>query len=716
MRSCQRPAVVFRRQPLAVLVAALCACAGNAAELSSGDESNLSTVTVTGNSEYRPSTQETGLYTIRKSTSATTLNLSLRETPQTVSVVTRSQMDDFRLNSVNDVLAATSGVIVEKVETDRSYYTARGFDVTNFMVDGVGMPMTYGNVDGDLDTAIYDRVDAVYGANGLMTGTGFPSASINFVRKRPKAGFAASAGVSAGSWNRYRLDADLSTPLNQAGTLRGRLVVAKEKGNSYIDRYAHDKTVFYGVLEADLSDTTLLTLGHAQQENKATGAMWGALPLMYANGTPTNYPVSTSTAADWTYWNTTVRNTFAELSQQLGEDWQGKVVLSHTERPNQGRLFYAYGSPNAGTGLGLFSYPSLYEMKNEQNLLDVSATGKFTLAGRKHDLSLGLNWARADITELSNYGVGIGTALPALENWTGSYPMPSFTASVAGSSFNENRQGAYVATRLNVSDALKLIAGLRHTSSDITGKAYGVSRATSASKATPYVGAVYDLTPNLSLYGSYTEIFSPQHQTDNTGATLKAVEGNNREIGLKGEFLDKKANASVALFRSEQRNLADAAGTIGATTYYRGIDANASGVQFDVSGQLTSNLQANLGYTRLTLQDPAGAEVRTYVPRQLLRLSATYRVPAIDKLKVGANVSWQSDSYARYNGFEIRQNAYALLNLMARYDISKQLSATVNLNNVTDQKYIGSLLWASSNGQGVYGAPRNASVALNWTY
>ncbi len=130
---------------------------------------------------------------------------------------------------------------------------------------------------------------------------------------------------------------------------------------------------------------------------------------------------------------------------------------------------------------------------------------------------------------------------------------------------------------------------------------------------------------------------------------------------------------------------------------------------------LSPRLQANLGYTALSIDDPLGKAVRTYIPRQMLRLSATYRVPMLEQLKVGGNLTWQDDTYVIYNGTEIRQRAYALLNLMARYDISKKISATINLNNVTDQKYLNTLYWGSW-GQGYYGAPRNVSVALNWTY
>ena len=76
-----------------------------------------------------------------KTTTATNLNLTIFETPQTVTAISRSQMNDFMLDKANDVLDYTPGVTVEEVETHRTYYTARGFDIVNFQYDGVGTPL-----------------------------------------------------------------------------------------------------------------------------------------------------------------------------------------------------------------------------------------------------------------------------------------------------------------------------------------------------------------------------------------------------------------------------------------------------------------------------------------------------------------------------------------------------------------------------------------------
>ena len=78
-------------------------------------------------------------YTIEGQTTATRIPLTLRETPQSVSIVTRQQITDFQLNDVNQLLATVPGINVQANETDRVYYSARGFDIQTFQIDGIGV-------------------------------------------------------------------------------------------------------------------------------------------------------------------------------------------------------------------------------------------------------------------------------------------------------------------------------------------------------------------------------------------------------------------------------------------------------------------------------------------------------------------------------------------------------------------------------------------------
>lgn len=700
----------FQLTPIALAIALL--APGLALADTARNEITLDTVQVSADSQVEQPSEQSRSYTAKRSTAATKLDLPLKETPQAVSVVTRAKIEDFQLNSVNDLLDTVTGINVERVETDRTYYSARGFDITNFQVDGVGVPFTYGNQYGDIDISPYDRVEVIRGANGLISATGNPSATVNFVRKRPTRDFQASGSLSVGSWNKKRLEADVSGPLNESGSVRGRFVAAGEKGDSYLDRLSYDKTSFYGIVEADLTDNTTAAIGFMRQQKKTDGGMWGALPLYYSNGTPTNYDVSTSTAADWTKWNNTDTTLFAELTHQFNEDWQAKATYTHRNQESHDKLFYVYGTPDATTGLGLYSYPSMFDDRNIQNTIDASLNGKYTLFGRKHQIVVGAQFAHSGLDSVSHYGQGIGTALPDLATWNGSYPEPTFDASVSGAQFSDARKSLYAATHYSLTDDLKLLLGAAATKLDTTGSSYGVSSVRSDSKITPYAGITYNITPDATAYASYAEIFDPQSKLNSSLQRLNPVTGKSYEIGLKNEWLDKKLNTGISAFKIYQDNLAESAGYIGTTAVYQGIDTTSRGIELEASGEITPNLQASVGYTVLSIKDKDGNNARTYVPRRLIQAATTWRVPGLEQLKLGASVIWKSEMSTKDGGVTIRQKDYALLNLMARYDINKHLSTSLNLNNVTNQKYLNSLYWT----QAYYGAPRNATVSLNWKY
>lgn len=664
-----------------------------------------------------PSSESTGSYTVGSTRTATKLDLAPRETPQAVSVATRQQMDDFGQDDINSVLDSTTGVTVERAETDRTYYTARGFDITNFQYDGVGLPMVYGNVLGKIDTAFFDRVEVLRGANGLMSGVGNPSATVNFIRKRPTARTQASITATGGSHDYGRLVGDLSGALSESGHVRGRLVVGGEGSESYLDRYETTRQMLYGVIEADVTDTTLLTLGHFTQTSDADSPMWGSLPLLYSDGTQTDYPRSTSTSADWAYWNSRYHNSFLTLSQELAGGWQAQLSVTRLEIDSDSKLFYQYGTPDRNTGLGLAAYPSLYTLEKEQWIADLYASGPFSLAGRTHELVVGGNWSYSELDDISYYGQGIGTPLPPLEQWTGHYPEPAFDAAVNGSDWTDKYISSYAAARWSLTDRLSAITGLRMTWLDSHGTNYGNSKDTSYDAVeTPYAGVLYDLNDQHTVYVSYTEIFSPQTETDVAGDRLDPIDGVNYELGLKSELLDRQLQTTVALFHTEQDNLAELAGKdANGEDYYQGADGITSdGIELEATGAIGDRIQLTAGYTYVDIEDADNNAARTFVPEHLVRAKGTYDVPAVYGLKVGALVRWQSEISATVGNAEVKQDSYALVDLMANYEFTDNWSTTLNLYNVTDEKYLASLYWGGS--QSYYGEPVSADLTVKWTY
>lgn len=663
-------------------------------------------------------TEGSGEYGAKRASTSTKLSLSPRETPQSISVVTRTQIADFALNDVNTLLATTTGINVQNVETDRTYYSARGFDITNFQVDGVGQPFAYGLQNGALDTATFDRVEVLRGAAGLLSSTGNPSATINFVRKRPGKTSAASASLLYGSFDHLRLDADATVPLTAEGSIRARIVGAYQDTGSYLDRYSAKRAVGYGVIEADLGPHTILSAGYQHQENDTAGSLWGALPLNYSDGTPTSYPRSTSTSAHWTRWNVRDQQIFGDLTHAFGNGWTAKASVLRRVITEDARLFYVYGAPDPVTGNGLFSYPGAFRGPVRELTIDAYASGPLKLFGREHELVFGLNRGTGSVEEYSAYDVAaIGLPLPGDSAFDGSFPYPDFPGFTLSAEFETKRETAYGLVRLNPSDGAKLMLGGNVTHAVSKGSSYGVAKDYALTRFLPFVGATVDLTKNLSAYASFATIFNPQTELDENLELLPPVEGDNLEAGIKGEWFGGHLNASAAIFRARQKNTAESAGFDLATgqTLYRPVDATSEGIELDIAGTVAPGLQLSGGYTLMRIKGEEGEKVRTYVPRSTARLNIAYSPPALPGLKLGASVQYQSRIYRVQplvtpsdEPIIARQDGYALVDLMARYEFGERWWLAGNLRNLTNVKYITSLYWE----QGFYGAPRTVSATL----
>lgn len=657
-------------------------------------------------------------YITEEAQSATKLGLTIKETPQSISVVSRALMDDFSLDDINAVLESTPGVTVEQIETDRTYFKARGFDITNFLIDGLGTPQNSGSIQGTLDTAIYDRVEIVRGANGIMTGAGNPSATINMVLKKPTYTTQANASASYGSWNNKRVDIDVSTPINNEHAVRA--VFTKQDKESYLDRYETDKTIAYLAYEGKLTDDTLLSINYVNQQKDADSPLWGALPLYYTDGSPTDYDESTSTAADWSYWDNSAERIYVTLEQNLSATWVAKARYAHIKNEQNSELFYVYGTPDKDTGLGLTGYASRYDYKDTQDLFDLYASGKFELFSLEHDLSFGISQANMDFKDQSLYDYSTGNGFPAmpdLATWDGIAPEATLVDKPNGSDVQNTQRSAYVSTRIKLAEPLSILAGVRYTDWETKGTAYSVVQTRDDSEIIPYIGTVYDFTESLSAYASYTETFVPQKELDINAEQLAPVIGKSAEVGLKAQLLDEQVFVTLAYFDAKQDGLAVALpGSLPSDTRYYAADGiNSDGFEIELSGRLTDDLSASISFSNLSID---GDElVKDYTPENQLKMAATYQVPFIDGLTLGANYRWQ-DSISRVQVKDpagnalatTKQDAYGLLDLMATYEITQNVGVTFNVNNSTDEKYINSLYWE----QGYYGAPRNYSLSVNW--
>ncbi|HIV71481.1 MAG TPA: TonB-dependent siderophore receptor [Candidatus Aquabacterium excrementipullorum] len=678
----------------------------------------------------RETTEGTGSYkTTGKSTTATPLGLTVRETPQTVTVITRQRIEDQGLRSITDVLNNTPGITVQQYETNRGQFTARGFDINTLMIDGVPTTWDQSWSSGETFTsmAIYDRVEVVHGATGLTTGAGSPGAAINMIRKRANATeLSGSAEVSIGSWNQRRAMADVGTALNEAKTLRARVAAEYDDHGSWVDGLSYKNQTVFAALEADLSPETLLSAGISYQDNKSKGAMWGGLPVWFTDGGRTNWDRSKTTAADWTRSDNIYENHFASLEHTFANGWKVKGSYNHGDRYANSKLIYIYDSPDRTTGTGLKPWPGAFKVKTKQEDIAVQANGPFQLLGRTHELALGYTKSTKDRdTEARSYS---NVATPGNFNiWDGSYAEPTWGAFAPNSTLSNTQEAVYGAARFSLADPLKLIVGARLTNFEQTASdAPGGLKLNVEGKVTPYAGLIYDINKNYSVYASYTDIFEPQTKRSIDKKFIDPVVGKSTEIGAKGDFLDGRLSASFAVFRTKENNLAQATDQYADTdtfeTAYRATDATSRGFEFEVNGELARGWNASVGYTQFKLTDADGKDVNSIYPRKVLRLFSSYKLAGpLQGLTLGGGVNWQGALYTYAASptslagttEKIEQGSYALVNLMAKYEITKQLTAQLNVNNVFDKTYFTVF---DAFGQITYGAPRNAVLTLNYKF
>ena len=674
---------------------------------------NLPSTSVTGTADSEDAPPG---YQAKPAATTTRLNLTAGQTPQGITSIKREQLDDFKLNSIRDVLDSTPGVNVQKVETDRTYFTARGFDITNFQYDGMGMGLTGGVLVGDIDTAPYEQVDVLLGANGLMTGTGNPSATVNFIRKRPTYEPEAKVSVSAGSWDKRRFDLDVSGPLTDAGNVRGRVIYANEVGNSYLDRYSREKNIFSGMLAFDLSDDDTLTVGYEDQKSNANGASWGSLPLTDSSGNALHYSsTSANIAQPWVYWDVRTSRAFAEWQHHFANDWKSTLTVTAMEHREDTDMFYIYA--NSASSTGYTGLASNYKGKTRELDGDLSFSGPFSLGGREHQLTFGANVARSRTQETSLYGTSSYYTPVSLEDaLNGVIPKPAYNMANADatSNYTDRQKSLYAGTRLSLTDDLHLIVGARMLSADSDGENYGSGRDVSIhGKVTPYAGVVYDLTPQYSLYASYTKIFNPQYYLNTQGQVLDPLEGKSYEAGIKGHLLDKKLDVSAAVFHTKQDNVATYSGfnpSLGGYLY-DGMSYKSSGVELEASGELTPGLQISGGYTYVYITDADNNRGRKFIPRNALTTSMAYKLPMAPQVKVGGSLKWQS-KVENDDTPAANQAAYMLVGLMASYDIDPHWSTQLNLDNLTNEKYLQSVRYGQSN----YGSPRNVTASVSWKF
>ena len=692
-------------------------------------------------------TENSNTYKSSAMSTTTGLELSPRETPQSVSNVTKKQIDDQGITDINDALKTTTGVILIP-DNGKYRIMSRGFYVSQIEEDGISGPLV-GGANGNVlrdsssmsDLAIYDHIEVVRGPTGLTQSASEPGGTINVVRKKPTSEFQASVEIDVGSWDYYRGVADISGSLNEAKTLRGRLVGVMQKRNSFKDRIDSQSGTLYGVIEADLAENTKLTVGGLFQESSDVPDLYG-VPLG-TGGTDLGLPQSAFFGFDWQREKFVKRNLFAELEHYFNDDWRVTAKATYTSTNS-----WSYLGAVANTTVAVDPANPVVDQnwsihhKNSGELFGATVTlnGVYRVFGNEHDVFATVNYShtetdtfRRDLKHTGRFNIWDFTGSEFREpDWYGD-----------DSKLNNNIKWNYVirdmgirlGTRFNVNENWHLIAGARYAQYKKTTTTDNFKKVTreldeyTDSRLIPYLGLTWDVTDTSSLYASYTSIFDPQTSVDINGDRLKPIVGANYELGLKSEFFNNRLNTSVALFWLEQKNRGIYSVEIDPDKWGYAATGKvlSKGFEAEVSGEVLPGWNVFAGYTwnmneyRVTerksdgtLAAEPGQVFRSFVPKHLFKLYTSWNLPGVaHRWTIGGGVLTQSETTSVNN---IVTPGNAIWNANVQYKPTNNLQVSFIVNNLFDKEYYLNVNNRNYGGNNFLGDPRNFTLKLNYQY
>ncbi|MGF6318956.1 TonB-dependent siderophore receptor [Pseudomonas frederiksbergensis] len=663
---------------------------------------------------------------------------SLRETPQSITVITRKMLDDQNLNTIEQVMEKTPGITVYDSPMGGKYFYSRGFRMTGqYQYDGVPLDIGSSYVQADAfnsDMAIYDRVEVLRGAAGMMKGAGGTAGGVNFVRKRGQDTPHTQLSLSAGTWDNYRGQVDTGGPLNDAGTIRGRAVVTQQTRQYFYDVAERRDQIYYTALDFDLSDYTTLGLGMAYEDVDATPC-WGGLPR-YADGSDLKLSRSTCLNTAWNNQRSKRATYFGDLKHEFNDNWLLKVAGVYSKNTQDMEYAFPSGSvPVGATSTSTAMIGSIFDYDQVDYGLDAYVDGKFDAFGQEHELIVGANASRSHKDDF--YAVALLPQTQNVLNPNHHLPQPDESFYLANASrggpvdMRIKQYGVYSTARLKLADPLTFVLGSRvswyksETDSVSFWRGEGTptsSEAKETGQVTPFAALLFDINDNLTVYTSYADIFTPQgnYKTIN-GSTLKPLIGQSYELGIKGEWFDGRLNSSFNLFRTVQKDAAqDDPACPDSSCSLNSGKVRAQGFEAEVSGEVIDRLQLLAGYTYTQtkiLEDADvsldGVSYNTYVPRHLLRVWGDYALSGpLERVTVGAGVNAQSSNYrtSPSSGKNITQAGYAVWNGRIGYRIDDTWSVALNGNNLFDKRYyatIGTEGWGN-----FYGEPRNFVMSV----
>ncbi|MEQ1909392.1 MAG: TonB-dependent siderophore receptor, partial [Vicinamibacterales bacterium] len=655
--------------------------------------------------------------------------VSQRDVPNSVSVLTREQIEDQNMVTTWDALSQVTGVTAISNDATQAQYHARGAALEN-QQDGMPSAMALSGYQ-QYDLAIYDRVEVLRGPAGLLQGSGSFSGTVNMVRRRPGANLSTSLLASTGQWANNHVEAVASGPLVKS--LRGLAVFSATNRDYFWNRGHDEKWLGYGMAEWRPGSKTTVGLTTAHQKDRTPG--FSGLPT-YTDGTYLPVDRSFNPYPTWNQDNWDTTDVGVEAEHRITPKWS---VTARANRRLQTLMFHD-GYPT--TGVSLTTNTANYARREStfdytSDAVDTFMSGRFDLLGRSQDVLVGFNAAK-----FTSEGHGVNPNQDATLNVTNvlvtdppavAEPLIVYRT---GSLSQTDQQGLYTMLRSRLTSRVTTVVGGRWSNYNNRSKSVAPSTPTdwtqgarSRGEFTPYGGAVLTVLPQLSAYGSYSEIFVPQTSKRVDGSILDPRTGRQYELGVKAEPLGGRLLATLAYFNIHDRNRAYA-DPLNTGFFVPLGEVESTGWEAEATGRVRKGWDLVAGYTHLHTEylvnlTLKGQPLSYWYPGDSFKLWSTWRGTsgrlAALRFGLGVQASGKSasgtdtkDAAGNITVYARRQSRYAVVTANGSYMLRSNVDLNVQFNNMFDAVYYTRL--GGTNTYNSFGDPRNVMVSLRWNY
>ena len=653
-------------------------------------------------------------FVAKRSATATKTDTPVIETPQSISVVSRKDMDTRNVRDIGDAVAYSSGVLSGNAGEKNLFggssikirgHGGRGSNTTgasgNLHLDGLRVPAD-GYQSSNLDPWLFERIEVLKGPASVLFGQSHPGGIVNLISKRPHDGMYNQIRFSSGNFDKAGVAFDLGAELNDAWQLRiVGLGLDGETQQIYSER---ERYLIAPSLRWTNGATDLILLMHYQHDDinanfynhapraAVFGNPNGRLPLSFRAGDPS-----------WDLWDTEIRSIGYLFSHQFNDAlaFRQNLRYTHSGLKEARRVFHNFPLDSSQRILTRFN---IVDRTNADEVtIDNQLQWKLTTGSLDHTLLIGIDYRRSSGNDSGGF-----VQAPSLDLFAPVYnqtfPVPPITRqSIA----TFEHTGIYIQDQIKAGNLSLLIGGrydkARFTYEEKPQKTRPSRNQNISDNAfTGRIGTIYNFNNGLAPYASYAESFEPLFfGSAFDGSPFEPEEGKQYEVGVKYQPAGADHLITLAAFDLTQENMLTA-DPINPGFHIQIGEVQTRGMELEGKFNFNDNLQVTGAYTYLddkVTESNTGdkGKRRQQIPEHNASLWANYSFNRgiFSGMGIGMGVRYIGKTEGdRLNTFSVP--GYTLVDLAAHYDLGKSplklqgWQVSLNANNLFDRYYIAS--------------------------